>query len=67
MEHKLYFQAHRLNGYSLQLVVDLDNKTFELGYCLAIFKTFIHMPSMKEIYILVSELRYNGFTPKADK
>lgn len=57
----LYFKADRACGYSLQLKINLDNKTYIRGYCIAAWTDFIVLKSKKELYKLCDELTAAGY------
>lgn len=62
METKLYFQALRESGYSLQLVVNLELKMVSVGYCLFAWQTPITLKSKKDLHRLAAEFVACGFT-----
>lgn len=62
----LYFKASRSCGYSLQLVVDLNNKTVKKGYCLTAWHDLVELKSKKALYNLYNEFINAGFQPLDD-
>lgn len=61
MKEKLYFKIERKTGYSLQLVIDLQNKTYKRGYCLVAWRDLITLKNRKEMDLLCNTLNYLGF------
>lgn len=65
MEKIVYAWRRPGVGYSLQLVVDHENRTLKKGYCLAIHNDLI-MPSRKSLDQLADALQIAGYTLTED-
>lgn len=60
-DNYLYFKVDRSSGYSLQLVINLNNRTYKRGYCIASWCDFVTLKNIKSLDEITRQLNSAGY------